>query len=441
MKNIFKKSLLMTLIFCFCYIYISNAATIQATGCSKSALETAISKANDGDVVIVPSGTASWSDRVTVNKDITIQGATTGCPDNCIDNTIITGSSGFNISSGTSRVTISGFTFKGRSKKLQIGTVSEVRIQGNKFDGNSQVMVIGAAGGSSGTSGVFYDNHVLDCSGECIDYNGGGDEQAYIDGGDWEDNTKRIFYFEDNVFELANLANGTNQFEGNGGSRWVVRHNTFKVDSDSRFNYWIEVHGCTGGNSTRTNAYSWAVYENTFESNYTGGSLNSWMKMRGGMGLAFNNNIKWNGSVTLRLIEDLVCNVQGCSPTCSDYSSDYPCNIQNGEQINNTYIWDNTVNGGSDEIDVKSDGCSLFIQEDRDYWDDIGDSNFVTGPAAGRNQSTCTVDDCYWASDEEKLYRCTATNKWSLVYEPYAYPHPMREKRIPKNLTFGSIVD
>jgi len=31
----------------------------------------------------------------------------------------------------------------------------------------------------------------------------------------------------------------------------------------------------------------------------------------------------------------------------------------------------------------------------------------------------------YWATDENTLYVCTATNTWSLYYEPYTHPHPL----------------
>lgn len=39
--------------------------------------------------------------------------------------------------------------------------------------------------------------------------------------------------------------------------------------------------------------------------------------------------------------------------------------------------------------------------------------------------STCTPYVAYWATDQNTLYKCTATNTWTSFYTPYAYPHPL----------------
>jgi hypothetical protein len=39
---------------------------------------------------------------------------------------------------------------------------------------------------------------------------------------------------------------------------------------------------------------------------------------------------------------------------------------------------------------------------------------------------SCTSgQDWFWRTDESKLYRCSATNTWTLNYQPAAYPHPL----------------
>ncbi len=72
-----------------------------------------------------------------------------------------------------------------------------------------------------------------------------------------------------------------------------------------------------------------------------------------------------------------------------------------------------------------------MIEEDRDYWSDMGHNdggegycNFIYDVHAKR-PTTCSDDDCYWETDNKKLYRCDGTNNWILVYEPYKYPHPL----------------
>ncbi|MBI5181522.1 MAG: hypothetical protein HZA06_01265 [Nitrospirae bacterium] len=57
---------------------ISLAATINATSCSASDVQTAINAASDGDTVSVPAGSCTWSSRLSFTKGITLQGAGSG---------------------------------------------------------------------------------------------------------------------------------------------------------------------------------------------------------------------------------------------------------------------------------------------------------------------------------------------------------------------------
>lgn len=66
----------------FC-ILEANAGTINANSCSQSSVQSAINAASNGDTIIVPACTATWSSVLTISKPITLQGAG-------IDQTIIT---------------------------------------------------------------------------------------------------------------------------------------------------------------------------------------------------------------------------------------------------------------------------------------------------------------------------------------------------------------
>src|SRR5262245_6275492 len=55
-----------------------SAATITAAGCSAADVQTAVNSAGDGETVMVPPGSCTWSTRVsTTNKSISLLGAGT----------------------------------------------------------------------------------------------------------------------------------------------------------------------------------------------------------------------------------------------------------------------------------------------------------------------------------------------------------------------------
>jgi hypothetical protein len=66
----------------------------------------------------------------------------------------------------------------------------------------------------------------------------------------------------------------------------------------------------------------------------------------------------------------------------------------------------------------------------RDYYLHTASFNGTSGVDSGllsARPATCVVNVAYWATDTSTLYRCTATNTWTLYYKPYAYPHLLRQ--------------
>src|SRR5437870_2153368 len=54
------------------------AATINAASCSQANVNSAITSAVDGDTVIIPAGTCSWTTTLTITKGISLLGAGAG---------------------------------------------------------------------------------------------------------------------------------------------------------------------------------------------------------------------------------------------------------------------------------------------------------------------------------------------------------------------------
>ena len=67
----------------------TKAATINASSCSRNDVEAAINSATDGDIVLIPSGSSTWTTTITIDPmpAITIKGAG-------IDQTVITDNTG-----------------------------------------------------------------------------------------------------------------------------------------------------------------------------------------------------------------------------------------------------------------------------------------------------------------------------------------------------------
>jgi hypothetical protein len=85
------------------------------------------------------------------------------------------------------------------------------------------------------------------------------------------------------------------------------------------------------------------------------------------------------------------------------------------------------------------------LSQNRDYYAYNASFNGTSGVGSGllsARPATCTPGVGYWATDQGEwnsnhggpdgqLYRCTATNTWTLYYTPYIYPHPLRGETTP----------
>ena len=76
------------------------------------------------------------------------------------------------------------------------------------------------------------------------------------------------------------------------------------------------------------------------------------------------------------------------------------------------------------------------ILANRDYYIEGNNNGVRNGTKAAMLAASCSPSMGWWVTDEGswnttlpantsgQLYKCTATNTWTLFYTPYTYPHP-----------------
>ncbi len=187
MPKLIKMLVLLQIVCNMWFIVETNAAIIQADSCSKIDVETAIAAASDGDTVVIPDGTCSWSSRVEIDRVITVQGQTTTSRNGTTyevipsDGTLIQ-TSGFDITETDPGVRVTGITFDQMAStqafKFPSGMTS-LRIDHCHFNRGERIFNV------KGTPpmGILFDNNrIVNPTGESFYINGAGND-AWAAGG------------------------------------------------------------------------------------------------------------------------------------------------------------------------------------------------------------------------------------------------------------------
>lgn len=458
MASKFKTNLIIAL-FSPTLIGIAHGATVNASSCAQSAVQTAINSASNGDTVTVPAGSCSWSGlTLPNNKKITLQGAGK-------DSTIITGS--LNFGSSGSRVT--GFTFTGNPAIHSEGygfRLDNCKIQRSSW--NNAVSVVNTSTSQSipVSYGLIDHNDIINGRVNVEGTNAmfaDGNQQHALWATDLDLGGPTSVYVEDNTFTNTFGANPCNFIDGNYGGRFVFRYNTIN-------GCVIEAHSSQEGGNRAIR--SWEVYGNII--NNTGSSQYYPFRIRGGTGMVFYNSVIGNWSVNGIALDNVrsyaaasgggQCNGSSSWDGNND-SSGYPCRDQIGRSKDNpqwdnspvgsytqplvpAYIWFNR-NTSNTELPVNViNNSSNHIKPNRDYYAYTASFSGTTGIGCGTLASRpamCTPGVGYWATNQScsslvglvgtsptnplvgTLYKCTATNTWTAYYTPYTYPHPLTQ--------------
>src|SRR3984893_3352158 len=261
-----------------------EAATIQAKSVSLQDVRSAVSSAHDGDIVIVPAGTASWTQTLIVTKSVTLRGANIDATDDVtviLDDIALAGPNnvGRIISATISPMQsfrVSGITFRPGSPTARPGSGAAIHVNDSRsqtspctslridhchFDRLNQMGIR--------ITGWFYG--VIDhcqwdtaTTGNVFTMNisaptwGGSSNQ--IGNGSWADasyfGTDKFIFVEDCVFNNNANVVTSGSVDSEKGGRYVFRHNYFKNTAPGQ-------HGTESGGYRGGRAFE--VYNNTFD--------------------------------------------------------------------------------------------------------------------------------------------------------------------------------
>ena len=429
--------------------------TVSGT-CSASAVQTAINAASSGDIIDVTcTGTVTWSAPIVLSGGKTLRGGgvkgssgTTGTWPLTI-NISSSGDAAVIIVNNNSQAVnrITGFKFQGTGTPTYVvhvygkGTGTDgngaFRIDNNYFYqvkfGSRVVLTDGDEGKMTGLvdNNVFnflpatealssYENTYKGSSSTCY-----GSDSAYnrSNGGFGSDD---FVFWEDNYMFNHGFDNVA------GGGRIVLRYNEIASDITSSSFDVLDGHGSGTMGCQTIGTIRHEVYKNKI----TGDSAYAHIaNIRGGKWMIHNNTVPLSGTLQLEeyrltgpeYLDWKACNGTFCcpttppqcdikAPTASNFSTCYP--LLN--QVQNTYVWNNIQNGKNMIPQPVDANVATYIALNRDYW----------MPSYGTEAalpSSCTTGAYYGATDSGKLWKCTATNTWTLQYKPYAYPHPLRQ--------------
>lgn len=409
-----------------------------------------------GDTVTLAAGTYSGvTAGITIpsSKRLTVRGVSAA-------STIVSTASAITfIGIGTSQSRVSAFTFSTSNSGAKIITAQHT---GWRFDNN---IVDYRPSGSKGYA-VYYENrncYYPTCTiGGLVDNNTFYEGRILVNGSALALSASALafhatatglgsavaVYIEDNTF--VNTVFG-NFIDANSSGAYVVRFNTF-TRATTVTGSIVEAHGLASLTLRATK--KWEIYLNTMT--YAGGET---MLLRAGTGVVWGNTVNASGAGLRQIRMDNRRDAETtclCNGSCPDFDSNdladgWLCRDQIGSGQDVTafdgtlplpaqakepaYFWSNGITSGVT--------ASSHVVTNRDFYDYSAatGSPQLVGTRVGTKVNMpagCTTGVGYWVTNEGywntttpgvadgQLYKCTASNTWTLYYIPYTYPHPLR---------------
>lgn len=353
---------------------------------------------------------------------------------------------------------LSGFTFDANAKRvLTLGSGmtapfainNKVRIDHNVFidTGGEQ------AGNAIWNWGSLYgvvDSNIFRCGSFPIKNHSGTGKDDW-----WANSPQNIFvwgtdnylYVEDNYFDITPVVDvECTVCDGEYSLRYAYRYNTMLLPEPAYALF--DVHGyqpLTSDGAGMDSMFGVEVYGNhLIGGNYT----LSVVDVRSGANLIFFNDATKTGALPYNKAR-FGSTPEPCPPNLEKVTHD---NYWFNNRINKTgEYWSSWI--------VDTLNCLGRVRPVLGL--DVFDNNTSPGVSCGTlaaRPGTCTTGQGYWATNQScsdltgyvgastvvtggtrdpavsisgSLYKCTATNTWTLYYTPYTYPHPLRTEVNP----------
>jgi hypothetical protein len=444
-------------------------------------VQTAINSASDGATITFATGSYAISGVSLNNRNgVTLICATVGGCTITSTADVFTNDSCSSAKNNLMR--ISGFEFTGTNGTATIWLfcnqdMTQIRIDHNTFSiGASEIAVLFGEVSSTGRMYGVMDHNI--CTGAnnfmCFKNISGGEAPAWVSG---QQGGANAFFFEDNTCSFTNDADlGTGCVDDWRANSTVIRFNTV---SNSRL---VNHSYCHAG------PYNSEIYLNTINDAVASSANYRNIHFQGsGEAIVWGNTVELNSGGDTIVVQHFrgdsstATSEGSCNSLCDGtvtgtgldaaHANDgnrsgqngYPCWRQPGRDINATlkpiYAFMNK-NAAGTKVDLVLNSAGFApsqVQANRDYYNAVS-ANAQTSPTSPFNGTsgvgfgtlanrppTCTptpqAADAgnggvgYWATDQGTwkngspggvLYRCSATNTWTLAYTPYTYPHPLQ---------------
>jgi hypothetical protein len=398
----------------------AKANTYTAKSCNTSDVQASINSASDGDTVIIPNGSCSWSTGISTAKQLTLQGQTVGgvtITDMAGDANLLS----FTIGS-THHTTIANLRFmpgNGTGNYITVNGVGQVPLMHDMYFNLPNFQLQHAVMWTV-TGGVIW-NTTFESTATALP---GSDSGSLLvksnvpwdtpsTTGTLDTNGDKNLYIEDSTFKNVGQSPDV---DDNG--RVAIRHSTF-----------IGSAGLTHGPSSAQGGRQVELYNNAFSYPDPNRNMNRWFWLRAGTMIVTQNNIDWingpsypNKNSFTFIVEAARWNTggHGCltgymgfhqvgsgatatvqSPTKLALGQLPPDPYQVSDPV---YIWNNSGTGnGIAHVglnDASTDNCNN------------------TNPATGVEYTTAD----FFVLNRDYFVDNGAKPGW----QPYPYPHPLR---------------